>query len=108
MSIVEKISQQPDVRMLYQAVLNLKNIEECHMFFMDVCTINEIQSISQRLHVAQLLDEGKTYVHIEKLTGASTATISRVKRCLLYGSGGYEFMIPRLNESTPGEEVTEE
>ena len=95
---MEKIAQQADVQMFYRAILKLKDIEECHMFFMDVCTINEIQTIAQRLQVAQLLDDGNTYVSIEQATGASTATISRVKRCVQYGAGGYEFMLPRLRD----------
>lgn len=101
---MEKIFQQPDVQMFYKAVLKLKNLEECHVFFMDICTINEIQSISQRLEVARLLNEGKTYAHIEKVTGASTATISRVKRFVQYGTGGYDMILERFQEESPGEE----
>ncbi|HSL93278.1 MAG TPA: YerC/YecD family TrpR-related protein [Bacillota bacterium] len=105
---MEKIAQQSDVQMFYRAVLNLKNLEECHMFFMDICTINEIQTIAQRLQVAQLLDQGNTYVAIEQITGASTATISRVKRSVQYGAGGYDFMLPRLRESAPQSNTEDE
>ena len=102
---MEKIFQQPDVQMFYKAVLQLRDIEECHQFFLDVMTINELQSISQRLEVARLLDEGNTYVRIEQITGASTATISRVKRFVQYGTGGYEMIMGRLKdgeaENTP-------
>ena len=70
---------------LFEAILSLKDVEECYRFFDDLCTVNEIQSLAQRLEVARMLKEGKTYHTIETETGASTATISRVKRCLRYG-----------------------
>jgi TrpR-related protein YerC/YecD len=95
---MEKISQQPDVQMFYRAIMKLQNSEECHMFFMDICTINEIQTISQRLEVARMLTEGLTYAQIEKVTGASTATISRIKRFVQYGTGGYGLVIQRIAE----------
>ena len=75
---------------LFEAVLKLKNLEDCRMFFEDVCTIKELQDISQRLEVASLLSEKKNYQEVCKITGASTATISRVNKCLLYGRGGYK------------------
>ncbi|MFD1708222.1 YerC/YecD family TrpR-related protein [Siminovitchia sediminis] len=81
---------------LFEAILSLKNIEECYEFFDDLCTINEIQSLSQRLEVARMLREGKTYQKIEEATGASTATISRVKRCLNYGNDSYEMVLDRI------------
>jgi len=81
---------------LFEAVLTLKNIEECYTFFDDLCTINEIQSLSQRLEVARMLRKGSTYNQIETETGASTATISRVKRCLNYGNDGYKMTLERL------------
>ena len=78
---------------LFKAVLKLKNIEDCRKFFEDVCTIKEMQDISQRLEVARLLKEGLNYQSVSKQTGASTATISRVNKCLNYGSGGYSLVI---------------
>ena len=81
---------------LFKAILLLENIQECHNFFEDIFTVRELQDISQRLEVAQLLKEGKSYQVISKETGASTATISRVNRCLVYGSGGYNKILERL------------
>lgn len=80
----------------FEAVLTLENMEECYRFFEDVCTIKEVQSISQRLEVAKLLKSGKTYNEIEEATGASTATISRINRSLNYGAGGYELVFKKL------------
>ena len=78
---------------LYEAVLKLKSSEDCRKFFEDVCTIKEVQDLSQRLEVAKLLSSGKNYQEVVKLTGASTATISRVSRCLNYGAGGYALVL---------------
>lgn len=80
----------------YSAVLALKTTEECRSFFEDVCTIKELQDLSQRLQVAFLLAEGKNYQEISKATSVSSATISRVNRCLVYGDGGYRTVISRL------------
>ncbi|QOR66888.1 hypothetical protein IM538_01540 [Cytobacillus suaedae] len=84
---------------LFNAILSLKDIEECYRFFDDLCTINEIQSLSQRLEVARMLQEGFTYHKIETETGASTATISRVKRCLNYGNDAYTMALDRLKDN---------
>lgn len=81
----------------YKAVLLLKNEEECRDFFEDICTVKELQDISQRLQVARLLASGMNYQGISKETGASTTTISRVNRCLVYGSGGYKNLLDRLS-----------
>ena len=78
---------------LFNAVLKLKNIEDARMFFEDVCTIKELDAILQRLEVAELLSNGKSYQDVSSLTGASTATISRVNKCLNYGAGGYSLVI---------------
>ncbi len=83
---------------LYKAVLSLENEEECAAFFEDVCTIQETEAIAQRIEVACQLNKGKSYVDINKSTGASTATICRVSRCLNYGSGGYKTVIERMGE----------
>ena len=85
-----------DVTELYKAILSLENEEECALFFEDLCTINEIVSLSQRLIVAKKLDEGKTFSTITTETGASSATIGRVNRCLSYGNGGYKNIIEKL------------
>lgn len=89
--------QDPFTDALFAAILKLESIEECYRFFEDICTIKELQSISQRLEVAKLLREGKTYGEVEESTGASTATISRVNRCLHYGSDGYKLILNRLD-----------
>lgn len=83
---------------LFRAILSLQNTEECYTFFEDVCTINEIQSLSQRFEVAKLLRERKTYLEIAEKTGASTATISRVNRSLNYGNDGYDMVFRRMGE----------
>ena len=83
---------------LCQAVLALKNMDECYQFFEDICTISELKSMSQRLEVARMLKAGHTYDDIVEHTGASTATISRVKRCLNYGADGYKTVLERLPE----------
>ncbi len=86
----------PAMDRLFQAILALKTTEECYSFFEDLCTINELNSLAQRLEVARMLKEGRTYSIIEEETGASTATISRVKRFLNYGAGGYELILGRI------------
>jgi TrpR-related protein YerC/YecD len=81
---------------LFEAILLLKDMEECYRFFEDICTVKEIQSIAQRLEVSKLLTLNKTYNEIEKETGASTATISRINRSLNYGVEGYDIVLKRL------------
>ena len=83
---------------LCKAILSLKTKEECYAFLEDICTIKEIQDISQRLAVARMLSQGISYTTICRETGASTATISRVSRCYEYGTGGYKAVIASLNE----------
>ena len=75
----------------------MRDREDCYRFFEDICTINEIHSIAQRLQVAKLLSEKKTYNEIEKVTKASTATISRINKCIVYGADGYRRVLDRLN-----------
>jgi len=84
---------------LFQVILNLHTVEECRKFFEDVCTIKEMQAISQRLEVAELLSKGKNYQEISKTTGASTATISRVAKCLNYGAGGYRLVLDQKEKN---------
>ena len=83
---------------LFDGILQLKTRDECYEFFEDLCTINEIRDMSQRLEVARMLEAGEKYDQIEKETGASCASISRVKRCLMYGADGYLTVLSRLNE----------
>ena len=81
---------------LFDAILSLNNNEECYQFFEDICTVSELKSLAQRLEVARMLQTGHTYEDIVARTGASTATISRVKRCLHYGADGYKTILERL------------
>ena len=95
--MLEKIKgEQTD--QLFRAILELNDLDECYAFFDDLCTIGEVQSLSQRLDVAVMLKKKHTYDKIQKETGASTATISRIRRCVDYGSGGYNTIVDRLNE----------
>lgn len=87
------------VDQLFDAILCLENREECYSFFEDLCTINELLSLSQRYEVASMLKEKRTYLEIAEKTGASTATISRVNRSLTYGSDGYELVFERMGKS---------
>lgn len=87
---------------LFEAILCLENKEECYSFFEDLCTVNELLSLSQRYEVASMLKGNKTYLEIAEKTGASTATISRVNRSLNYGNDGYEMVFDRLNHKTNG------
>ena len=80
----------------FKAIITLKTEKECEMFFDDICTIQELEAIAQRFEVAKLLVEGKSYVDINKETGASTATICRVSKCINYGEGGYKTAIRSL------------
>ena len=83
---------------LYQAIVSIQNEEECRKFLEDLCTVSELKAMQQRMDVALLLDEGLIYSEILEKTGASSATISRVNRCLHYGAGGYKAVIPRLRD----------
>lgn len=81
---------------LFEAILNLKTTEDCYKFFEDICTIKELQDMAQRLDVAFLLTEGMNYQKISQQVNVSTATISRVSKCLNYGSGGYKAAIEQI------------
>ena len=83
---------------LFEAILSLENKEECYTFFEDVCTVNELLSLSQRFEVARMLRDHQTYLDIAEKTGASTATISRVSRALNYGFDGYDLVLSRLDK----------
>ena len=95
MSKLDRLDNQ-SMKNLYSAILSLENQDECRRFFEDVCTINELISISQRFEVAMMLRRSKTYSEIAGTTHASTATISRVNRTLNYGNDGYDLVIERM------------
>ncbi|MBD8976760.1 YerC/YecD family TrpR-related protein [Veillonella magna] len=97
MSVNEKL-RNPMNDQLFRAVLTLKSLEECYEFFEDICTVNELKALSQRLQVARMLEDGESYDTIVETTGASTATISRVKRCLVYGADGYKTVLARMKD----------
>ncbi len=88
----------PEVDMLFDAILSLQSREECYKFFEDACTVKEILDIAQRLKAAKMLKCGESYVSVAKETGMSTATISRVNKCLEYGGGGYELVFSRIKK----------
>lgn len=90
--------KKAEIDAFFEAVLVLEDQEDCYRFFEDICTINEIHAIAQRWEVARLLDQKKTYSEIEELTKASTATISRINKCLIYGADGYKRIIERLKD----------
>ena len=92
------------VNYLFDAILSLKSREECYTFFEDICTVNELLSLSQRFEVARMLRNHKTYLEIAEQTGASTATISRVNRSLNYGNDGYDMVFARMNDKPEVEE----
>lgn len=89
---------------LFDAILLLKDKEECYRFFQDIATVAEIKALAQRLEVAKLLEKNVTYTTIAQSTGASTATISRVKRCLYFGADGYQLVLKRLAEKEKRED----
>ena len=87
-----------DVDALFEAILSLKTLDECYKFFEDACTVKEILEIAQRLKAAKMLRAGKNYIEVCSETGMSSATISRVSKCLEYGAGGYDLALDRLGE----------
>lgn len=91
--------KRADIDELFKAILLLEDEEDCYRFFEDICTVNEIHAIAQRLQVAKLLSEKKTYSEIEDITKASTATISRINKCLVYGADGYQRILKRLADA---------
>ena len=96
---MNKHPKKPRNPKMYEAILSLKNVEECMAFFDDLCTVTELMALEQRYQVAACLNEGMIYNDILAETGASSATISRVNRCLQYGAGGYRTVLPRLKEN---------
>ena len=96
---MEKKLKDKNTDLFFEAILQLKSLEECYDFFEDLCTVNELKSISQRIVVAKMLRDKTVYSEIVDETGASTATVSRVNRSLQYGTGGYEIVFRRLEEN---------
>ena len=86
--------EQSDI--LYETILTLKDLDECKKFFSDLCTVAELRAMEQRFEVARLLDQGNIYSDVLEKTGVSSATVSRVKRCLNYGAGGYRLVLERM------------
>lgn len=86
----------PETEQLFEGILKLESVEECHRFFADICTIKELQAMTQRLQVAKQLYEGRNYHEVYQDTGVSSATICRVNKCLNYGDGGYKLVLDRL------------
>jgi TrpR-related protein YerC/YecD len=95
---MNKLLKKPRNDKLYEAILSLKNVEECKQFFEDLCSISELMAMEQRYQVASCLHKGMIYNDILAETGASSATISRVNRSLQYGKGGYEIVFQRTGE----------
>ena len=90
--------KRDDIDELFDAILTLNDREDCYRFFEHICTVNEIHAIAQRLQVAKLLSAKRTYNEIEDITKASTATISRINKCLVYGADGYKRVLDRLKK----------
>lgn len=90
------LPQNAQIDALFEAILKLEDREDCRLFLEDLCTIKEIRALAQRLEIARRLERGDSYVSTVEHTGASSATVSRVNRCLEYGPGGYRLMIRRL------------
>jgi len=90
--------KDPFVDSLFEAIMLLKSEDECYQFFEDLATIGEIKSLAQRWEVAKMLEHDETYAKIAEVTGASTATISRVKRCLNYGADGYKLVLGKIKD----------
>ena len=98
---MSKFLDKPSSDTLYRAIVSLQNEYECRKFLQDLCTVSELKAMEQRMEVAMLLDDGLIYSEILERTGASSATISRVNRCLHYGADGYRTVIPRLKGKQP-------
>ncbi len=104
---MSKNIRNASVDYLFDAILSLKDKEECYCFFEDICTVNELLSLSQRFEVASMLRSKRTYLEIAERTGASTATISRVNRSLNYGNDGYDMVFKRISTAQEPTEKTE-
>lgn len=92
------LRHDPQTDELFRSILSLGSVEECYAYFEDLCTVKEVHDMGQRLQVAGLMREGSSYLSAQQITGASSATIGRVKRCLDYGTGGYAMILNRMKE----------
>jgi len=92
------LRRDPQTDALFRSILSLQSVEECYQYFEDLCTVKEVRDMGQRLEVAGLMRRGSSYLAAQQATGASSATIGRVKRCLDYGSGGYGIILDRMKE----------
>mgnify|MGYP002627421066 CR=1 FL=1 len=92
------LPQNAQMDALFESILNLKDVAECRKYLEDLCTVKELCAMAQRLEIARRLDRGESYLSTVEHTGASSATVSRVNRCLEYGAGGYRMMLQRLPE----------
>ena len=97
------LRRDPQTDALFRSILSLESVEECYRYFEDLCTVKEVRDMSQRLEVAGLMRGGSSYLSAQQATGASSATIGRVKRCLDYGSGGYGIILDRMKEDKADE-----
>ena len=98
-----KLANDKNINFLYKAILSIESMEECSNFFEDLCTVQELKTLAQRLVVAKMLSEKSVYTDIVNETGASTATISRVNRSLQYGCDGYDIIFERIREDEEDE-----
>ena len=89
---------------LFRSILSLRSVEECYLYFEDLCTNKEVRDLGQRLTIAKLLREGSSYLQAAEALGVSSATIGRVKRCLAYGNGGYKMILDRMETEEPGDD----
>lgn len=101
-----KDMRSPEIDAFFEGILTLRTVEECYLFFEDVCTIKEQQAMAQRLQVAMQLDDGMNYNTVYENTGVSSATICRVNKCLQYGNGGYRLVLDRMKEKTDADDET--
>ena len=92
------LRRDPQTDALFESILALESVEECYMFFEDLCTVREVRDLGQRLEVAKLLRQGSSYQRAAAATGVSSATVGRVKKCLDYGPGGYRLILDRVEE----------
>ena len=97
------LRHEPQTDELFRSILSLESVEECYAYFEDLCTVKELRDMAQRLQVAALMRSGSSYIAAQEATGASSATIGRVKRCLDYGAGGYQMILERMKEEKADE-----
>jgi len=97
------LRHDPQTDDLFRSILSLESVEECYAYFEDLCTVKELRDMAQRLQVAALMRSGSSYIAAQEATGASSATIGRVKRCLDYGAGGYRMILERMKEEKADE-----